>query len=868
MRILAVFIAIFGIVHAICWSGDFVVAPNGSDSNPGSAAAPFLTIQKAAQVMKPGDTCHIRAGTYRETVIPARSGQPGAPIVFRAYPNEEPVISGADPIGGWASHKDKIYKAPMPWTRNTAERKAGMDQVFVDGEMVPEARWPNIQVSPAAISRQDLARAEAGAILKPGAKGGDLAASRYTTKALKDFAPDFWKGGFIFFVPGALWCGVTGDVTGSTSDSVSFTYPWLSPGDFYETREKDFFFLWGKLEALDSPGEWFRDANGVLHLWPPKGNDPRGHLVEAKKRDLCFDLRGRSHIVLDGLKLFAGGIETDEQSTHILLDGIEARYVGHALWYSGWWSLATDTCIKLRGADSEIRNSFVAGAAGHGIDLQGARGKAVNNIVLDAGYVTNGNNINVRAEDARVEQNTLRGTGNQTCLELSHSPRAKALYNDISHSGRLILDEAAVWVARDTDGQNAEIAYNLIHDTHAHDDGKQYYGNGGIYLEGRVRNFVVHHNVMWRIAGQAICLPAVEGEQSGLQIYNNSTDAPFNVLKPQGIVLKNNVFASFQFDKVPGGDLSSNATWKKRQGSVPFVKDPGFMDAEAFDFRLRPGSPLIDQGTPIPPYTDGFAGAAPDIGAYEAGRPPFVAGAVLATRHLASLRLEYQGHPTASTVFTLAGLPPERKLPADFKLKIGAHEPGGTVGFEKGKWQVRGVPFKGEPGPQTVSAQIGDGKPVALKRVEGDAGAAANGASARPRPAARLRDPALRAKWEQRLRARVREEIAAGRPPRFKLVSFGETARILALDPQGAMKLRLDQGGHLDHRWPTLRTADLAELAASLATDADPASCALAAFFVLLDGQAARGEQYLSKAGPGQEAVAGAFEQEGEAAQP
>jgi hypothetical protein len=581
--------------------------------------------------------------------------------------------------------------------------------------------------------------------------------------------------------------------------------------------------------------------------------------VEAKKRDLCFDLRGKAHIVIDGVKLFAGGIETNEQSTHVVLDGIDARYVGHALWYRGWWSLATDTCIKLRGAESEIRNSLVSGGAGHCVDLLGARSRAINNVVLDAGYVTNGNNINVRAEDVRVAQNTIRGTGNQHCLELSKSPRVKALYNDISHSGRLILDEAAIWVARDTDGQNAEIAYNLIHDTHAHNDGKQYYGNGGVYLEGRVSNFIVHHNVLWSIEGPSIYFPAVEGDQSGLQVYNNSTDAPFCMPKPTGILVKNNVFASFTFDKVPSGDLSSNLTWKKKYGAIPFAKDPGFVDAGAFNFQLRPGSPLIDKGQPLPPFTDGFGGAAPDVGAYESGKPLFTAGAVVAPRHLAQLRIAYQGHPTAATTFTITHLPPERKLPADFKLKIGTNEAGGTVICENGKWLVRSVPFRGEPGAQTVSALIGDEKPVALKRDEGDASPATALAGVRPRPTAKLRDPALRAEWEKRLQTRVREDIAAGRPPRFKLASFGETVQIRSLDAQGAMKLRLGRGGDLDHRWQAFKPTDLAELAASLASEADPDSCALAAFFLLLDAQAARGEDYLSKAGARQADVSAAF---------
>ena len=44
---------------------DYHVAPTGSDSAVGTRARPFRTIQKAADVMGPGDTCIIRGGTYR-----------------------------------------------------------------------------------------------------------------------------------------------------------------------------------------------------------------------------------------------------------------------------------------------------------------------------------------------------------------------------------------------------------------------------------------------------------------------------------------------------------------------------------------------------------------------------------------------------------------------------------------------------------------------------------------------------------------------------------------------------------------------------------------------------------------------------------
>jgi hypothetical protein len=91
----------------------YYVSPSGSDDNDGKTLqTPFKTIQRAADVMNPGDTCCIRQGVYRETIRPAKSGQQGAPITFQPYQNENVTISGTEPITGWQKDEGKIYKAP------------------------------------------------------------------------------------------------------------------------------------------------------------------------------------------------------------------------------------------------------------------------------------------------------------------------------------------------------------------------------------------------------------------------------------------------------------------------------------------------------------------------------------------------------------------------------------------------------------------------------------------------------------------------------------------------------------------------------------------------------------------------------------
>ena len=57
-----------------CYAEEYHVAKNGSDLNPGTAQAPFLTISKAASIARSGDVVTVHAGTYREWVNPRNGG--------------------------------------------------------------------------------------------------------------------------------------------------------------------------------------------------------------------------------------------------------------------------------------------------------------------------------------------------------------------------------------------------------------------------------------------------------------------------------------------------------------------------------------------------------------------------------------------------------------------------------------------------------------------------------------------------------------------------------------------------------------------------------------------------------------------------
>ncbi|WP_426514067.1 right-handed parallel beta-helix repeat-containing protein [Dactylosporangium sp. McL0621] len=72
------------------------VAPNGSDANAGTLAAPLATIQKAVGLVTAGGTIAMRGGTYALTtnVQITRSGTASAPITLTAYNGEKVTVDG------------------------------------------------------------------------------------------------------------------------------------------------------------------------------------------------------------------------------------------------------------------------------------------------------------------------------------------------------------------------------------------------------------------------------------------------------------------------------------------------------------------------------------------------------------------------------------------------------------------------------------------------------------------------------------------------------------------------------------------------------------------------------------------------------
>lgn len=91
------------------------VAKNGADTNSGTENAPFLSIQKAANLAAPGDTVLVHAGVYREWVRPQAGGiSDDCRITYAAAPGEQVSIRGSEQVNWWKQEAGTVWKAEIP----------------------------------------------------------------------------------------------------------------------------------------------------------------------------------------------------------------------------------------------------------------------------------------------------------------------------------------------------------------------------------------------------------------------------------------------------------------------------------------------------------------------------------------------------------------------------------------------------------------------------------------------------------------------------------------------------------------------------------------------------------------------------------
>lgn len=469
-------------------SSTWYVATSGNDAAAGSLAQPFKTIQAAANVAQTGDTVDVEGGTYRETVHPAHPG-----VTFTSYKGQTVTITGTDQVTGWSGTGGAVYKASMPW-----DLGEGSNQVFVDGQRVNEARWPN--------SSPDLLHPTEATV---GAYSNGILYDQTITQG-----NGFWTGATITIAPGDAWVAYTGVVNNSGPGWLQVSLPGAGISQVETPVAGNSYFLSGKFQALFAPGEWYRDASGTLYLWDPTSDNPGAHDIEVKHRQYGFDLSGVANTTIQGINLFACTIHTDWGSTGTTINGITAAYVTqfNNLWDSGW-APPGPYGIELNGANSTLENSTIAFSAGDGVYANAPGVHVTNNVIHDVDYSgTDAAGVRVMSGNVTIDHNTIYNTGRDG-INVGAAP-VQVLNNVVHDFLLLTYDGAGIYTQR-VNGQGSQIAYNTIFNAHKNN----YSGLDacGIMLDNDASGFSIHDNVTANVDAGLKANNTSYNEQ----IYNN-----------------------------------------------------------------------------------------------------------------------------------------------------------------------------------------------------------------------------------------------------------------------------------------------------------------------------------------------------------
>ena len=443
-------------------AASYYVAPSGNDAWPGTEAQPFATIQFAVGRLMAGDTLNIRAGDYHETVSVRQSGTAAAPITIQAYPGECPNLIGATVVAGpWTVYAGAIYTAAWP---------SQPTQVFGAGHLLNEARWPNTAIEDFANMTYALA------------DSGNQNYVTYSTLPNVDLT-----GAWVRVMAGQAWVAYDRQV--ASHDRASGTLTFSSPIDAMTElvpRRGSHFFVFGKLNLLDAPGEWWWDpAQQRLYVWMPDGASPEGR-VEAGIAPAVLDLSGQSYVTVKGLAALGGWFNLQNSTNCTLQD--------FSLWAPNWvrtfdgYDISPQYLggVDVSGSGNLIDGGSVQQAGRSGIHVAGSGNTVQQVTVQDSGWNwTAEAAINLSgASQALVQNNTVSRTEGEGIVL---APQSRVLNNLVENACMFVEDCGNVnsW---SMDGQGTEIAYNILQGNHSR-------WGAAIYLDAGSRNFRLHDNL-------------------------------------------------------------------------------------------------------------------------------------------------------------------------------------------------------------------------------------------------------------------------------------------------------------------------------------------------------------------------------------
>ena len=606
-----VYLLIFVFLSSPVYSKNYYVAISGKNSNSGTIQHPFRTIQFGVNHLKPGDRCIVREGVYREKVVFRKSGKKDLPIRLLNYQNEQVTIAPALVTQKWKRWKKNIYRVPC---------SGKVLQLFIDGKPSMQASYPDIIEGDMNVK-----------------SWGDMQAFPDKTVLLKGLSQFSHLEGchFLGLSRNGL-VSLNGTVKKQNGDQIALkndAFYW-DPKFIHNYLGLGKGFITGNFQFLDHPGEWFQKRNYLYFI--PNGNKDCEITIRKNFHQLIID--NQSFLIINGIHLFGCNFKALNSTNCQFTNGSVLYPTPFFHFESGWervWNKNNSSKnpfnwhgkgSEISGKNNKISNTYIAHSWGDGLTIQGQNNVVKNCIVYDCNwmaidcaplYITGKNHL---------VKNCTFSHSSRSLLVNRELENSKIIYNEIREGG-LLCDDLGLTYCYEIDGKGTEIAYNWLHDNHA-----PFYG-AGIYLDNGHKNFKVHHNVVWNcFIGMTINEPCENDIIAHNTFFQNKYSMSCWPPRPTGNV---NIKT---YNNITDTDLK--AAW--HQDFHGSIKDSNHVTTNIYsilqnptekDFQLRANAYPIDKGIN---YYDSKSheGKAPDLGAYEYGKPKWIPGANLKITNL------------------------------------------------------------------------------------------------------------------------------------------------------------------------------------------------------------------------------------------
>jgi len=493
-------------------AGNYYVATNGNDGNPGTSEdRPFRVVQHAVDRMQAGDTLVVLDGVYTGT-LKLKSG-----ITIKAKNPGKAVFSGLELLEKvFDQHSENIYKT---------EIDISPKQLFYNDQPMTWARWPNAPWSGNWIAEKKWAKATDGT--GPGV---------LTSDAFKEIEDMDLTGGYCF-----LRYGKGNSCYSRLIESFDGTTLHWNDDNFYSSKysgedgrkgsgqklrklsksseihpNKSLFFLTGVFGLLDAPGEWFVE-DGFLYLYPTDGKNPNKAAILVKTADYCINEEEPvSDIRIEGIDFLGCSVRLAAPgNSNISFENAHFTYIGGELLYIDrvQGTESADKPIHIAGSKIRIEKCLFAGAQNTALKLAGSDLTVQNCVFMENNRHANFESRALLVESDgtyRITRNTFFNNCSDAIRILLDSSKKMQLnpevsYNHIFNGGKFNTDVSGIYMPSKAQGY-AEVHHNWLHHV-------MY----AYRLDLAGKDLSLHHNVFW----QSKRGMSVEG-YGNFNIYNNT----------------------------------------------------------------------------------------------------------------------------------------------------------------------------------------------------------------------------------------------------------------------------------------------------------------------------------------------------------